>query len=282
MERSTVLNKILKPSSCKPLGESVPRDMALKLFFPILFLFLIAGCGAFQTSTIPWEADRPSDYQALLEKLDAAVIKAGVHDAAEVPVAGFPYLRANRFAASLAGTLPDAAAKNAWVKWMSDLDLAAREKEIRNLPAESVTALAANREDLLLRVRACSKDLSNYDRGHPDFIEILTPRVKVPGEYSAVLRIIGLYPLITLPEYKITDGVRERIALLVRDTLQRASCGWITPDLQAATGAGKGCTRDPRGIETQPLGHPDAFRCRGARDGCALRAGNLPGRGRTL
>ncbi len=211
MERSTALNKILKPSSCKPLGESVPRDMALKLFFPILFLFLIAGCGALQTSTISWEADRPADCQALLEKLDAAVIKTGVRDAAEAPVAGFPYLRANRFAASLAGTLPDAVAKNAWVQWMSDLDLAAREKEIRNLPAESVTALATSREDLLLRVRACSKDLYNYDRGRPEFVEILTPRVNVPGEYSSVLRIIGLYPLITLPEYKITDGVRERV-----------------------------------------------------------------------
>jgi hypothetical protein len=34
--------------------------MALNLFFPILFLFLIAVCGALQTSTIPWEADRPA------------------------------------------------------------------------------------------------------------------------------------------------------------------------------------------------------------------------------
>ena len=212
MERSTALNKNLNPSSCKPLGEGILRGMALKPFFPIFFLFLIAGCGTLQPSIIPWEADRPAECRALFDRLDAAVIKTGVRDAAEAPVAGFPYLRANRFAASLAGTLSDATAKNAWVQWMSDLDLAARKKEIANLPIENVTALAVSREDLLLRVSACSKDLYHYDRVRPDLIEIITPRVEVPGEYSTVLRVIGLYPFITLPEYKITDGVRRQFA----------------------------------------------------------------------
>jgi hypothetical protein len=211
MERSTALNKNLKPSSCKPLIEDIPRGVALKLFFPIFFLALISGCGALQTSMIPWEADRPADCQALFRSLDAAVIRAGVRDAAEAPVAGFPYLRANRFAASLAGALSDAAAKNAWVQWMGDLDLAARKKEIANLPTESVILLAASREDLLMRISTCSENLFSYDRGRTDFFETLVPRVEVPGEYSDALRIIGLFPLITLPEYKITDGVRERV-----------------------------------------------------------------------
>ncbi|HET6490016.1 MAG TPA: hypothetical protein VFG28_09650 [Syntrophales bacterium] len=60
MERSTALNKNLKPSSCKPLREGIPEDVALKLFFPIFFLALIAGCETIQISMIPREADRPA------------------------------------------------------------------------------------------------------------------------------------------------------------------------------------------------------------------------------
>ena len=44
----------------------------------------------------------------------------------------------------------------------------------------------------------------------PDFYEVLTPRVEVPDEYSNALRLAGLYPLVTIPEYKITERVRER------------------------------------------------------------------------
>jgi hypothetical protein len=93
---------------------------------------------------------------------------------------------------------------------MRQSDLEARKKEIGNLPDGAVTSMSANREDLFLRVGACSKDLYNYDRTQPDFNEVLKPRVEVPDEYSTILRILGLYPLVTIPEYKITEGVRER------------------------------------------------------------------------
>ena len=39
---------------------------------------------------------------------------------------------------------------------------------------------------------------------------MLKPRVEVPDEYSNALRLAGLYPLVTIPEYKITERVRER------------------------------------------------------------------------
>jgi hypothetical protein len=210
MERSTSLNKNLNSSSCKPLGEGVLRGMALKPYFPILFLLLIAGCGTLQTSRIPWEAERPSECQTLFERLDAAVIKKGVRDAGEAPVAGFPYLRANRFTASLAGRLPDAGAETAWMEWMRQSDLAARKKEIGNLPDDAVNSLAAGREDLFVRAGTCSKELYDYDRTQPAFFEVLKSRVAVPGEYSTILRMLGLYPLVTIPEYKINEGVREQ------------------------------------------------------------------------
>jgi hypothetical protein len=94
---------------------------------------------------------------------------------------------------------------------MRQLDLAAREKEIANLPDNAVRTLAAGREELARRVAICSQSLYDADRGRPDFYEVLKPRVEVPDEYSGALRLAGLYPLVTLPEYKITERVRERI-----------------------------------------------------------------------
>jgi hypothetical protein len=146
----------------------------------------------------------------LFARLDAAVLEKGVRDAAEAPIAGFPYLRTNRFMVSLSGGLTDADAKTAWAEWMRQSDLAARRKEIGNLPDDAVNPLAASREDLFVRAGVCSKDLYDYDRAQPDFFEVLKPRVEVPGEYSTVQRVLGLYPLVTIPEYKITEGVRER------------------------------------------------------------------------
>jgi hypothetical protein len=211
MERSTMLNKNLKSLSCKPLKEWVGRSKALNSYFFFFFLLLIAGCGGLPATRVHWEADRPAECRTLYEKVNAAVISAGVSDAAEAPVAGFPYLRANRFTVSLAGTLPDAAAENAWVQWMREIDLSARRKEIFALPDDAVKPMAASREDLFSRTVACSKALHDFDRARPEFFEEVKPRVAVPGEYSDLLRIIGLYPLVTIPEYKITAGVRERI-----------------------------------------------------------------------
>jgi hypothetical protein len=57
---------------------------------------------------------------------------------------------------------------------------------------------------------ACSAALYDADRVRPDFYEELGARVAVPDEYSSALRLAGLYPLVTIPEYKITERVRER------------------------------------------------------------------------
>ncbi|NTW67856.1 MAG: hypothetical protein HGB21_16350 [Nitrospirae bacterium] len=210
MERSTALNKYLKLPSCKPLGERIRGVRALNLFFPVLVLLLVAGCGGLPTARIPWEADRPAECQALFERLDAVVIEKGLRNAADAPVTGFPYLKANRFVASLAGGLSEPAAITDWAQWMRELDLAARNKEIANLPDDSVRTLATSCDTLAERVSACSQTLYDADRVRPDFFEVLVPRVAVPDEYSNALRLAGLYPLVTIPEYKITERVRER------------------------------------------------------------------------
>ena len=75
--------------------------------------------------------------------LDARVEEAGVRDAQDARVPGFPYLRANRLLAALR---PEAeasgAALQALAEQMQALDLAARRYEIMNLPARRVAEMA--------------------------------------------------------------------------------------------------------------------------------------------
>jgi len=206
MERSTALNKNLKTPCRNPLRKRGCAGRMRKTFCFVFFVFLLAACGTLPATRVPWESDRPEGCRTLFERLDAVVFEKGVRDAADAPVAGFPYLRSNRFVASLA----ERPGQEDWTRWMRELDLAAREKEIANLPDEAVRKLASGRDELARRLAACSQALYDADRVRPDFYEVLKPRVEVPDEYSNALRLLGLYPLITLPEYRITERVRER------------------------------------------------------------------------
>jgi len=177
----------------------------------VFFIFLtlsLAGCGTLSETRLPWE--RSGECVAFIGRLDAAVSKEGVRNAAQAPVEGFPYLRAGRFEASLAGRLSGDEAKAAWAEWMREVDLAARKREIANLSDDALRELAASREALIERASGCSRELFERDRARPDFFDALGPRVAVPDEYSAALRALGLFPLVTIPEYKITERVRER------------------------------------------------------------------------
>jgi hypothetical protein len=44
MERSTALNKNLKPPPCNPLGQGVSGRASPKAVFPVFFLLMIADC----------------------------------------------------------------------------------------------------------------------------------------------------------------------------------------------------------------------------------------------
>jgi hypothetical protein len=180
----------------------------VKIIFFVLLTLSHAGCGTLSETRLPWE--RTGECVAFFERLDAAVLGGGVRDAAQAPVEGFPYLRAGRFEAALAARLPGAEAKAAWAGWMRKLDLAARKREIANLPDNAVLQMAAGREALIERANSCSKEIFDRDRVRPGFFDALSPRVIAPDEYSVALRALGLYPLVTIPEYKITERVRER------------------------------------------------------------------------
>jgi hypothetical protein len=186
----------------------------LSLFFlPSFFLFL--GCASISSQRIPETLERPRPCQEFFERLDEKVREAGVRDASAFSVPGFPYLRTSRFLSALKEKLQDEQERMTWVRWMQDLDLRSRKKEISNLPDEMVRSLTSkdppDRESLYGQVESCSSELLNHDQSRSDFYTSLLPLVEVPDEYSLVLRTAGLYPLIALPVAVVTENSREKI-----------------------------------------------------------------------
>lgn len=183
------------------------------LFLP-LFLFLL-GCASFSSQRIPQRLERSRPCQEFFERLDEKVREAGVRDASGFSVPGFPYLRTNRFLSALKHRLQDGQEGEIWLRWMQELDLRSRKKEIGNLPDEMVLSLTSkeqpDRENLYRQVESCSSELLTHDQARPDFYSLLRSFVDVPDEYSFFLRTVGLYPIVALPVALVTENSREKM-----------------------------------------------------------------------
>jgi hypothetical protein len=170
----------------------------------LLFVFLF-GCAPFVAKPVPLSFERPEQCLEFLNRLDEVVEDAGVKDASGAPIRGYPYLRANRFVASLKKNLNDDGQKGEWYRWMQELDLLSRGKELSNLPDEAILSLdladgrKADRDWLSAQVKSCSSMLMSQEQVQPDFYATLASLVNVPEEYSCFRRTVGLYPLVAIP-----------------------------------------------------------------------------------
>jgi hypothetical protein len=196
--------------------------------FTFLFIFFLplAGCALFLPQRIPQHFERPKQCQEFLNQLDEKVEEAGVREASSFSIPGFPYLRIDRFLSALKRSLNGDREREAWVRWMQQLDLAARRREVSNLPDEIVLSMVSkepqkvDRGRLISQVESCSFELLNHDQQRSDFYETLYPLVNVPDEYSCLMRTIGLYPLIALPVAVITESSRNKIRSWFNENLE--------------------------------------------------------------
>jgi len=192
----------------------------VKRYLSLIFLpsfLLLLNCAPFLSQRIPQALERPKACQEFFDRLDEKVEEAGVRDASVSRIPGFPYLRANRFLSALKDQLKDNKEREAWVLWMQQLDLRSRDKEINNLPDSMVLFLTSkerdrpDRQGLYGQVESCSSILRNHDQSRTDFYSVLEPFVDVPDEYSLLLRVAGIYPLIALPVAAVTEKSRNKI-----------------------------------------------------------------------
>ena len=166
----------------------------------------IAGCAAVRT---PLEERLQSSSQPVREcaewfrALDEAVDAAAVRDAEYHRLPGFPYLRVDRFLASLRPRAQASdAAFQALVDRMRGLDLESRRFEIENLPQERYSRLAMTDAFAgaapLQRTQDCGALLERADLARPMERTKLLEEASVPDDYSDASRAIGLYPLVRL------------------------------------------------------------------------------------
>src|SRR5688572_27367865 len=102
-------------------------------------LFFLAGCAIAPPQ--PPSTDPIAICHEVFRRVDRAVAEAGVADGMAARVAGFPYLRVNRFLASYAEEELDDGRFAEWMNRMVTLGAHAWAIEIANLPAEPAEVL---------------------------------------------------------------------------------------------------------------------------------------------
>ncbi len=163
---------------------------AVQLAFVLLVL---AGCATVDPYALPpmaqnLQRDDAVGYCArLFADIDRRVELLGVRDAEAHRIAGFPYLRVDRFSAVLAARATGAAQTQAWRARLHALDESARATELAN------AALSIDDSS------RCRGLLDVADGSDSATIELLRAAAKVPDDYSIGLRALGVYPLARLP-----------------------------------------------------------------------------------
>ena len=170
-----------------PMAMRVVSSSAMQLAFVAL---LLAGCATvdpYESPPMSRNLQREDDvgYCArLFADIDRRVDLLAVRDAEAHRVAGFPYLRVDRFSAALSPLAATAEQQRAWHSRLQQLDQTARATELANA--------ALNIDDL----PRCRELLGAADSAA---VNELRAAAKVPDDYSIGMRVFGLYPLTRLP-----------------------------------------------------------------------------------
>jgi hypothetical protein len=157
-------------------------------------MLVVGGCASVDPyrhapiATHLQRADSVGDCARLFQRSDRSIDAAGVRDAMSPRVPGFPYLRIDRFNAGLAPQAKTEQQGDAWRIRLHALDREARAFELRNLAGDSGATTATALED-------CRATLHDADRPK---VAALAEAARVPDDYSAALRVLGLYPITKL------------------------------------------------------------------------------------
>ena len=166
---------------------------------------LVAGCA----SVPPERVGAARDCESVLRTVDAAVDRARVRDGMAARIPGFSYLRVDRLEASFAAAPRERPQASAWIARLGELDRSARVIEIANLPFREARALRARLGSSPLVAVQCAQRLlqvetqgKETDRTHA----LIRERARVPDDYDLWKRVVGLYPLVSIP---FSAGTRD-------------------------------------------------------------------------
>jgi len=153
------------------------------------------------------EATESGRCARLFAATDDAVTRWGVLDARATQVPGFPYLRSDRLLAALVQRADAGEQLNAWIRAAAAMDEDSRRHELAHLPDQAIAAIGGlSRDALLETLGRCRLQLAGEDLEDVAARARLGDAARVPDEYQAWKRALGLYPLTRLA---FASGVRR-------------------------------------------------------------------------
>ena len=179
--------------------------MTIKIFTLLLLLNLYSGC-AMNGQPLQQHLSAPENSSLrncaeLFVETEQAIIAAGVIDSQDVRIAGYPYLRVNRFLSDYRNEVSGQAFES-WINRLQELAMNGWQVELMNLPANARQRLQ-NRVNtthpadtaLIKALHTCGNIMRNNDLDEPAEQNTLREKALVPAEYQTWQRIAGLYPL---------------------------------------------------------------------------------------
>jgi hypothetical protein len=153
-------------------------------------------------------------------RLDQTIDQAGVRDAEAYRIPGFPYLRVNRYLASFRQQArKDPVAFAAWEKHLRDLDVRARNYELKNLPQRMLAGLgASSRSEVAARTDRCAASLVALDGATASRRRTLEERAQVPDDYADWKRTVGVYPAVSVAFFEFAKKWQNEAAAMFERT----------------------------------------------------------------
>lgn len=186
---------------------------------------LLAGCASLRTPAPPAVMDAEAIACVLwFEQLAAAIDHAGVRDAEAERIDGFAGLRVDRFSAALRSRAREnAAAFDAWLARLQQLDAEGRTIELANLPRNAFPmAGATDAEAIASRSRMCSQRWQVALQAEAAARTALIERAQVPDRYATWQRAVGLYPLLRWPFFAGVQAWQTRHATAMQRSSMQA------------------------------------------------------------
>lgn len=165
-------------------------------FLSLTLAFFLSGCATQSFDRFSPVSDQRCD--VLITELDARIVRQQLRLPGTQLIQGRPFLRLDRFAASFSQSTLTPEQQEAWQQYSFQLGK-------REFLSEASLIVA---ESQLNQVSACIDEAYDTWRADNGWVSV-ADTLSVPSEYRALNRVLGLYPLTTLPMNIAISGYRN-------------------------------------------------------------------------
>ena len=160
----------------------------------LCLLLLATGC-----TTLPAPDSAQAECLRLYQQTERVLTASGARPSSPAAIRGFPYYRVNRFLAAFRQQELDQAATDYWLQQLGQQEQDSRQIALRGLSDAQRARLPYPVGQLNQTLAQCQQTLRQFDLAHPERLAQLRQRAVVADDYVTAARIVGLYPLFSIP-----------------------------------------------------------------------------------